>query len=67
MKVLLEKLWPAQFKTQGGFVLFFSQMMSWEKKKKLAPLNNVSVFDTFCERGPYCTLQLKLMGRGARF
>lgn len=37
------------------------------KKKNLAPLNNVSVFDTFCERGPYCTLQLKLMGRGARF
>lgn len=48
-------------------------MMSWGKKTKtnkptkIAPFNNVSVFDTFCERGPYSPPQLKSMGRGATF
>lgn len=36
-------------------------------REKLAPLNNVSVFNTFCERGPYSPPQLKSRGRGATY
>lgn len=54
---------------QGCFVFLPDDVLRKKQKKmtKLAPLNNVSVFDTFCERGPYSPPQLKLMGRGATF
>lgn len=67
MKVLVEKLWPARLRTQGCFVFLPDDVLEKKQTKKLAPLNKMSVFDTFCERGPYSPLQLKSMGRGATF
>lgn len=52
--MLVEKLWPARLKTQGCFVFLPDDVFG----KKIAPLNSVSVIDTFCERGPYSPLQL---------